>query len=373
MKKITVLLFNDFTNDNRVLKECRSLQSNGYDVKLVATHFDKNLPKDEEIEGFSVKRFNVGHFNFLPINLLLFWFHIVKNYRKENIFHCNDLYALPPAYIIKKICNKNAKIVYDCHEHETEAKIYIKKGFLKKLAQFFERKMIYEADSVITVSKSIAEDYARLYGINEPKLVLNSPVFETIKRHDLFREELKISKDKEIFLFQGKYLPGRGLDNLIEIFEKLEKVNRNIVLVFLIYGEGSEVIKKRIERSKNIYWHEKVSVMEYMKYVASADWGIYLMENICKNHDYALPNKIFDYILGGLPVVVSNLKEISSFVEKHNVGYTIDPNDEEKVINMLKDFDKNTKRKFLPNLKQVGQKYCWEEQEKVLLKIYKSL
>jgi len=99
MKKITVLLFNDFTNDNRVLKECRSLQSNGYDVKLVATHFDKNLPKDEEIEGFSVKRFNVGHFNFLPINLLLFWFHIVKNYRKENIFHCNDLYALPPAYI----------------------------------------------------------------------------------------------------------------------------------------------------------------------------------------------------------------------------------------------------------------------------------
>ena len=52
MKKITVLLFNDFVNDNRVLKECRSLQENGYEVQLYATHFDKKLPLEDYIEVF---------------------------------------------------------------------------------------------------------------------------------------------------------------------------------------------------------------------------------------------------------------------------------------------------------------------------------
>jgi glycosyltransferase involved in cell wall biosynthesis len=97
------------------------------------------------------------------------------------------------------------------------------------------------------------------------------------------------------------------------------------------------------------------------------------MENICKNHDYALPNKIFDYILGGLPVVVSNLKEMSKLVNDNNVGYAIDPENKEEVINLLKGFDLKTKNKFLPNLESVAKKYCWEEQEKVLINIYKYL
>ncbi|MHC1716418.1 MAG: glycosyltransferase [Candidatus Dojkabacteria bacterium] len=372
MRKIIVLLFNDFTNDNRVLKECRSLSNNDYKVELVATRFDKNLPKNEEVEGFQVKRYSVGGIKFLPLNLLFFWLQAIKNYRKESIFHCNDLYALPPAFWIKKFFNKNTKIVYDCHEHETEAQIYIGNRLIQKIAQIFERKMIYTADKVITVSESIAKDYVQMYKIEKPQLVFNSPLFESIKKYDLFREELGIQKDKEIFLFQGKYLPGRGLNNLIEIFKDLEKVNRNIVLVFLIYGEGAEAVKEQIRGYGNIYWHDKVSVMEYMKYVASADWGIYLMENICKNHDYALPNKIFDYVLGGLPVVVSNLKEMSNFVNENKVGYAINPHDKEGAIELLKKIDQNSKNIFLPNLKKVAKKYSWEEQEKVLLNIYNS-
>ena len=82
MKRIINLLFNDFTHDNRVLKISRSLQNAGFDVLLVATHFDKNLPKEEKVEGFKVRRFNVGRFNILPINLIIFWFVVVKNFRK---------------------------------------------------------------------------------------------------------------------------------------------------------------------------------------------------------------------------------------------------------------------------------------------------
>ena len=373
MKRVVNLLFNDFTHDNRVLKISKSLKKAGFDVILAATHFDKNLPKEEVIENFKVQRFNVWRIKILPINLILFWISMVKNFRKEELFHVNDLYALPPAYIIKRFFNGDCKIVYDCHEHETEAKIYLNKPLMKRLAKVFERKMIGIADEIITVSESIANDYVKMYGIKKPHLVLNTPNYTKPSKSDLFRKNLNISKDKIIFLFQGGYLPGRGIDNLIDVFKKLEKKNDKLVLVFLVYGQGVNELKNRVKDIDNIYWHEKVSPLEYMKYVSSADWGIYLMENICKNHDYALPNKIFDYILGGLPVVVSNLKEMSKLVNRYNVGYTIDPEDEKEVLSLLKDFNENTKKQFIPNLERVAKKYCWENQEKVLINIYKSL
>jgi hypothetical protein len=188
MPKVINLLFNDFTNDNRVLKESRSLQKNGFQVELLATQFDKTLPREEDVEGIKVKRINVGHFKFLPLNLILFWIKAISRYRKEKIFHANDLYGLPPAYFIKKVFNKDAKIVYDCHEHETEAAIYVGKPILKKIASIFEEKMIYSADAVITVSESIAEEYEQIYGIKKPYLVMNCPYLRDYEGRDLFRD-----------------------------------------------------------------------------------------------------------------------------------------------------------------------------------------
>jgi len=373
MRRITNLLFNDFTNDNRVLKQSKSLQNNGFDILLVATHFDKNLPKEEETEGFKVKRFNVGRIKILPLNLILFWIAILKNFRKEDIFHCNDLYTLPPAYIIKKLFNKDAKIVYDCHEHETEAQIYVGKPLLKKIAAIAERLMIHSTDTVIVVSDSIGKDYMSMYNVNEPVLIMNTLPYKEYQNLDLFRKEFEISNNKIIFLFQGIYKKGRGVETLIEVFQELYQSNKNLVLILLTWGKDIEHLKDLIAKTPNIYLHKRVSIDSYMNYVASADWGILLLENVCKSYDYAMPNKLFDYLMGGLPVVVSNLKEMSKFVRENKVGYTIDPDNKDLIVDLLKDFNKNTKMAFLSNLSPVAKKYCWEKQEKRLLKIYNSL
>ncbi len=373
MKKITNLLFNDFVNDNRVLKESSSLVNAGYEVELVATKFDANLPSEENLRGIKIVRHSVGWIKFLPLNLFLFWIKIIFKYKREKIFHCNDLYTLPPAYFIKKFINKKIKIVYDCHEHETEAGIYVGKPILKYFAKKIEKKMIPFSDAVITVSESIAEDYVKMYGIEKPYLILNTPNYKEYKNKDLFRKKLGISKDKQIFLFQGEYGLGRGIDKLIRIFTELYKKNPSLVLVLLVYGEGIEKLKGEVEGIDNIFWHPKVSPLEYMEYVASADWGIYLMENICKNHDYALPNKVFDYVFGGLPVVVSNLKEMSQLVTKNHIGYAINPEDENEVIELLQGIALQAKKKFASNLRLAAKKYSWEKQEKILIKIYQYL
>lgn len=372
-KKIINILFNDFTNDNRVLKESVSLIKAGYTVELVATKFDRKLKDTENIKGINVKRVTVGAITFLPLNLFLFWIKIIIKYRNETVFHCNDLYGLPPAFIIKKFLKKEAKIVYDCHEHETEAGIYIGKPILKKFAQIIERLMISSVDRLITVSDSIAEDYVDMYGIKKPSLILNCPPYVKYPKLDIFRETFNINKEKVLFLYQGEYLKGRGVDKLIEIFKDLRGENNNLVLILLVYGNGVEEVKEKIKGIPNIYWHDKVSKDVYMDYVSSCDWGIYLMENICKNHDFALPNKLFDYTMAKIPVIVSNLKEMGKFVHENGVGYTIDPDDNNEIIEMLKSIDKDTSIQFDNNLREVSKKYSWEQQEKVLLKVYNSL
>lgn len=372
-KKIINILFNDFTNDNRVLKESLSLIKGGYEVELVATRFDKTLSKKEKIEGIKVSRFDIGSVKILPVNLFIFWCKFIKNYSKEKIFHCNDLYALPPAYFIKKILNRDVKIIYDCHEHETEAGIYIGKPILKLFAKVFEKIMIKSVDKVITVSESIADNYVKMYGIEKPSLVLNCPKYQEYKKYNLFRKKFNISEDKVIFLYQGEYLPGRGVDNLIDIFKELESKNDKQVLILLVYGDNLDSLKDKIKESKNIYWHDKVPSDSYMRYVASSDWGIYLMENTCKNHDYALPNKIFDYVSAGLPLILSNLKEMSRFALANKVGYIINPEQKEEILLLLQRIDKKRVDSFSSKLQITSKQYCWEEQEKILFKVYNSL
>ena len=133
MKKITILLFNEYTNDIRVYKESNSLRKAGFKVHIVAT-LAKGLKKNEVVNGISIKRIKVDYRNIFLINLIVFWIKAIFKYRKSSIFHCNDLYTLPIGAAIKILFNKNAKIVYDCHEHETEAYIYKRKPIIKYFA-----------------------------------------------------------------------------------------------------------------------------------------------------------------------------------------------------------------------------------------------
>ena len=142
-KKITVvcIVLNNFKNDNRVLKEARSLQKHGYDVLVVALH-ENSLAEHEIIKNFRVHRIRIRtkcwpkYKLIQTIKYFEFIWKAVKLYKRADIVHCNDLSALPVGVIIKKFFNKNVKIVYDAHEYETERNGLV--GIQKKLHQRLE-------------------------------------------------------------------------------------------------------------------------------------------------------------------------------------------------------------------------------------------
>lgn len=366
-KKIISFVFNNFKRDIRVLKENITLQNNGYKVLVVATD-GKGLNKNDIINKIPVLRIRCNTLIF-PVNLIFFWITAIWKFRKENIFHCNDLYTLPIGVTIKIFFNRKAKIVYDCHEHETDAGIYINKPILKKIASIIEGLLIYHANEIITVSDSIANDYKTKYKISKPKLVLNCPYYIKSKHNNLLHKEFNISKDKKILLYQGEFTKHKisGVNLLIQTFSS-SKIPQKIVLVFIGYGDLFESMKRK-NRKNNIYFKNAVDINHYMKYLCSADYGIHILDNSCLNHEYALPNKIFEYTMANLPIIVSDLKEMKCFVIKHKTGVVLKKETTNSLIDSINDLVKIPK----PIFEKINKIYCWEKQEKVLLDLYKQL
>ncbi len=380
-KIIANLVFNPFTNDSRVEKTSKSLVNNGYHVEVIA-HLNKGLKKEEQKDGYTIRRFS--YFDRIVIKdkvgklkaYLKYVKESVQHCKNFDVLHCNDLNTLPIAFIIKKFYNKNIKVVYDAHEYETE--IDGLSGIQKRLTKALEKFLIRYADKVITVSDAIANEYTRLYDIPKPALVLNTPPYKKIEKKDLFREKLGIGKDKTIFLYQGGLSSGRGIEILLETFKQLfaqkpKTKNQKPIIVFMGYGPLEEVIKKASEKYDNIYFYPAVSPDMLLDYTSSADFGILFYENTCQNHNFCSPNKIFEYLMAEIPVIVSNLYEMKRLVEVNAIGVVAKENTPKGLKGAAKEalgLDQNELQK---NIQKVKEIYNWEEQERVLIKLYEEL
>jgi len=316
-----------------------------------------------------VKRTIKKIFNrYFRLHKLKFNMLFVRKAKDSDIIHCNDLYTLPMGVMVKKLYNKNVKIVYDAHEYETEVNGL--SGNKKRFRKIMERILIHYADKVICVSDAIANEYVRLYGIEKPALVLNTPPYQIVEKKNFFREKLGIDENQTIFLYQGGLSKGRGIEILLETFKKTDPSN---IIVFMGYGPLEALVIEAATQYDNIYFYEAVSPSVLLGYTSSADFGILFYENNCLNHYYCSPNKMFEYLMAGIPVIASNLYEMKRLVENNKIGIVAKDNTPEGLKEAIEKavlLDKDTLQK---NIRKVQEVYNWEEQEKVLLDLYKDL
>jgi glycosyltransferase involved in cell wall biosynthesis len=371
--KVASLVFNEFVNDSRVLKESLSLASHGYKVEVIA-HGDKDLAQEEKKENLKIKRLNyldrkVTKSKWAKLKIYISWIKEVIYYvKKFDIVHCNDLNTLPIAFVLKTFYNKDIKVVYDAHEYETEMNGL--SGVSKQIIKILEKFLISYIDKTITVSDGIADEYVRLYDIEKPALVLNTPIYKNIEKKDIFREIFGITPDKTIFLYQGSLSKGRGIEVILETFKQLDLSN---TIVFMGYGQLEDIIIEESKQYENIYFHKAVSPDVLLDYTTSADFGISTIEDTCLSYHYCLPNKMFEYIMAEVPVIVSNLPEMKKIVVDNEVGVATEENSIEGLKEAIIKASKLDKAKINNNLKKLKMVYNWKEQEKVLLNVYKGL
>ena len=151
-----------------------------------------------------------------------------------------------------------------------------------------------------------------------------------------------------------------------------------IYFVFIGSGRIEKSLKElsvKLGMKNKVYFIPKVSLNELPIYTSSANIGIQPIENTCFNHFSADSNKVFEYIMSGIPIIASNLPEIRKLIKKYPVGLLFKQGvveDLVKAINSLVN-DNSKYNRFVKNTKKAKQNLCWERQQNSLVNLYNQL
>ncbi|WP_062567263.1 glycosyltransferase [Pseudoalteromonas arabiensis] len=376
MKKVAVLVLNEYINDSRVIKIVESL-SHKYKVDVFALNNGDLEKSEKHTKNVNVLRkvsYSKPNSSLIKkakqaLVYLQYFFSTLFCLKNYDVVHCNDLETLPIG-VFSKLFNRKLKVVYDAHEYETET-LWMQNKYKKFLAKKLEGFLIRYADATSVVSDGIANEYVRLYNIEKPYLVLNTPKLVPHVKQDLFREKFGISQNKKIFLYQGGLTKGRGIEILLESFSKLEDTNH--VIIFMGYGYLESEIKEYAVKYSNIFFHPAVTPDVLISFTSSADFGISFIEDLCLNYRYCLPNKIFEYVMAGIPVVCSNLVEMKSVVEEHQLGLVATGNDVNGFLKCINSVSSINYGSLVEKVAVAREVFNWGLQEKVIYKMYENL
>ena len=374
-----MFLMTAFTHDARVTKEARTLVEAGNQVVIFALK-SKGTKTLEERDGFLIKRIKIYSRYWLPkggiffaIKYLEYVFQNVRTLWSErfDVYHAHDLETLPLAYILSTLNKK--PFIYDSHELYIERENI--KGILKRVWHRIEKILAPRPNKSIIVCDSLGEIYARRYRVPKPEIIKNCQYPNTQVRKDVLRNILSIPKKDKIIIYLGEIASRRGVDVMIDAMNYLE--GKDLVLI----GQGDyrfflrEKVKTH-QKSDKIFVLDPVPWETLADYTASADLGVFLGQNVCLNVYYILPNKLFEFLSAGLPVVVSDFPEMHRVVIENNVGLVVNEHDAiaaAEAINRILD-DRSLYNKMSNNAKRVIiEKYNWQIEGQKLLQLYKNL
>jgi glycosyltransferase involved in cell wall biosynthesis len=293
--------------------------------------------------------------------------YLYYRYNEIKCINIHSLGLLPLGIALKRIWH--VPLIYDAHELETEVNGVT--HFRKKISKWLERQLIKSVDAVIVVSEGIADWYAETYDIQRPTVVLNAPPRRALHYCNHFREQLGIRSNQAILLYQGGLAHGRGVSLILDAFKS--RTDDKIVVVFMGYGPLQKDIQAEAQSQPNIFYYPAVAPDVVLEYTASADMGISLIENTCLSYYYCMPNKLFEYAMAGIPVLVSNMKEMAALVANNAMGAVIEeftPQAINQAIDALLGQDLTALR---ANAHATACQYAWEKQEIAMLRVYSDL
>jgi glycosyltransferase involved in cell wall biosynthesis len=368
------ILADNATTLNRVLKEADCFIRNRAAGQVVLlAKWDAGLAERQELApGICVRRIRLAT-RFLPRRLpwqilkeMEWRRRVVRNAReiRPRLIFCHSVMPLRAAVQSKRATG--APLVYDAHELETERIDIV--GAKRRVFSFFERRLIHHCDAVLCVSDSIADWYARHYGIPRPAVVRNIPDQRSSvqsTRSNALRERFGLAPDQLVFIYQGALIPGRRVEELAQVFARA-RPDRH--LVFMGFGPLEKAVLEAAAAHPNVHFLPAVPLREMLNYTASADIGFAAhLEPACLNHRYALPNKFFEYLLAGLPIWVNDVhEEMAALVRKHGFGW-VTPYAEEGMTQWVNSVDRaelQAKRKLAA---EAGTLFSWRKEEAVLL------
>tara|TARA_B100000427_G_C15491288_1_gene587753 strand:- start:397 stop:1503 length:1107 start_codon:yes stop_codon:yes gene_type:complete len=328
-KKVLIIFWGHPLYDGRCVNMINQCISKNYVVKILGVY---NKTEKIEYKNATIQLINKNNFK----NKLTKYFKYFKYIKKQianyqpNVIIASDLYSMIPAAQIKN--NVSAKIIYDSREIYTQLAGLINKPITQKIWSWYEKKYILKMDTVLVTAEIDKHYLTKLY--NHPNMVVMQNLPGDCFMHDVqnnLKALLCLGDEQKIFLYQGKFHNGRGIRFAIKCISKI----KNTVLVLI--GDGpmkAEYLNtaKKHNLEDRMFFIDAVPYEKLADFSANAYIGLSVIQPISKSYEHALPNKLFEYAVSGLPIICSNLNAMKEMISKHKTGIAIKHNSENDFI-----------------------------------------
>jgi glycosyltransferase involved in cell wall biosynthesis len=370
IRKVVFSVTNCICYDQRVLKIADTVSKLDCDITIIGRR--KGNCCDSDMVPFRTIRFNMifkkGFLFYKFFNIRLF-IHLLFN--KYDLLVANDLDTLLPNFLISKF--KRLPLIYDSHEYFTGVPEIQNRPFVRWVWTTIERGIFPHLNNVMTVSDSIAIQYENEYGI-KPHIVRNcSPSTKNIIPYS--REEIGINEDQLLLILQGTGINiERGGEELIDAISR----TRDVALLIVGSGDVITILNdktKKLGITHRVRFVPKVLWNEMIRYTKTADAGLSLDKNSNANYTYSLPNKLFDYISSGIPVIAGNLAEVEKIITFNNCGIIIPevtPDEILKAIMKIKE-DPELLKELKVNATRTSEYLNWEKESLKVTDFYRSI
>jgi glycosyltransferase involved in cell wall biosynthesis len=247
--------------------------------------------------------------------------------RPASVYHASDLYVLPALAAAAR--RHDTRLLLDARELYPHVDATAGKPWARWAWSAVEHRYLPRTDAVLTVNDSIADRMAETYGIARPIVTHNVPARQTVERSDALRERLGIPASQRIVLYQGLVRAGRGLERLVDAMRAVPDA------ALVVIGDGpTKADLQRLAADAlpgRAHFLPHTPPDDLLRLTASADLGVHVPEPITESIRLALPNKLFEYLMVGLPVVVADIPEMRRVVNGFDVGLVVDPYDRDSL------------------------------------------
>lgn len=394
--RIGVIVDNQLTGDIRVLREAAILKKQGHEIFVLCFDFSGN--SKDPVSGINISRIRIPRklkdilFFFMNLVPLYEWMwsvkirsHILKN--QIEILHVHDLYMSRAAHSGIKRSGKKIPMILDLHENYpfTILTYNWTKGFPRKLLsrpeawQKKEREYLGYADSIIVLSGDFRDALIGKYpGLNEKKFTVfpNVPDLSQPEYQHKKKIEKPFGNNFPVLFYYGVIAERRGIFDAMRVFKEL--INEDYPVNFLLIGPVDKKDRILFTEMKGDLPADRI---HYIPWINSKEFPGYLeISDIClapfhKNpqHESGIANKIYDYMLGGKPLVASNCVPQQNLIEECNCGIVFDNIKEfhDSIIMLLND-EPLRKQMGENGKKAVFVKYNVENFQSNLILLYKN-
>ncbi len=354
-RDVVMLVVSDLRIDPRVEREARALADAGYRVSVLCPDLGQGELAAHDLDwgsgiSFEILPWTAASFVNEQPGFMAHELYERAVRRRPFAFHAHDLNTAFAGLAAAR--RTGAHFIADFHEWTSENVHWDRdrnayapfEGAWKSQLQALEARCLAEASAVVTVCDSIAEALAVELGQGRrPAVVRNIPNVAAggTRDYPALKTQLGIPEEQFVLLWQGGTGPTRLIEPLIEALAFAPRCTLVIRGTSLDqFGEGYRTLAARIGASERLVLAPPVPSRDVVAAARGADAGVWTLPSLCRNFTFALPNKIFEYMASGLPVLVAAHPEARRLVESHGFGLGFDPYDPRSIaaaINRLID------------------------------------